>query len=97
MARRNIKSFKYQSEVASNGKGRYYLPGVPRRDLDERDIARLSDEDYEAVKSAKQPNGSALYVRSDKGGEISVEEAAVEEAADEEAAAEEESTNDEIM
>jgi hypothetical protein len=65
MARRMIKAFTYQSEVGANGRGRWFLPGVPKRDLDAKDIARLSDEDYEAVKSAKQPNGDKLYVRSD--------------------------------
>lgn len=40
-----------------------YIAGVPRRDLEERDIARLSDDQYQDS-THKGPNGKPLYQKT---------------------------------
>jgi hypothetical protein len=53
--------FRFQSPHNYRGEVAHRLPGVPARDLDKRDVARLSDEAYEAVKAATLPDGEPLY------------------------------------
>ena len=51
-----MTTYRYQ------GKGAY-LAGIPARDLTERDVARLTEEQVEALKT-KGPDGKQLYVKS---------------------------------
>ena len=39
-----------------------YLPGIPARDLDERDVARLSEAQIDSLKT-KGADGKQLYVK----------------------------------
>lgn len=53
--------FEFRSPRNYAGRIVYTLPGVPARDLGKRDVARLSPDQYEAVKAARMPNGKPLY------------------------------------
>jgi hypothetical protein len=43
-----------------------YLPGIPARDLTERDVARLTDEQIESLKT-KGTDGKQLYTVKSSG------------------------------
>lgn len=53
--------FAFNAPTNRLGRAAHTLPGVPARDLDKRDVARLDDDAYEAVKAARMPNGEPLY------------------------------------
>lgn len=50
-----MTTYQYQGEGET-------LPGIPARNLTERDVARLTDEQVDALKT-KGSNGKQLYVK----------------------------------
>lgn len=52
-----------ESKLYHVGEPGLYIAGVPRRDLEERDIARLSEDQYRDA-THKGPNGQALYQKT---------------------------------
>lgn len=50
------------------GDGTYYLPGVPARDLEEADIAALTDPLYADAIAPNPATGKALYQKTNPAG-----------------------------
>lgn len=72
-----MTSYRYQ------GNGRDYIAGVSRRNLSEADVARLTDDQLEAVRTVKGTDGKRLYVVDSSGKGKKAEGDAAEAAADE--------------
>ena len=56
-----MTTYEYQ------GKRGEFFPGIPARDLAERDVARLSRDQLKAIDTAKGLDGKPLYVKKSEG------------------------------
>lgn len=94
MADRNKVVYKFKAPRNNNGRAKYRLESVPTRDLTARDVERLTEDELEAVKSTRMPNGNKLYAavggrRKKRDEDSADDEDEVDESEDEDGAADE--------